>query len=293
MRIVPVNKENVKDFISYCVKYGPEHDESYIPRDDFIPGEDERAYILLNEKDVITGAVSIMLQPEYLEVKRSRFRIFHTTEESFENYKLMLDAILQHCVGIENVFCFTLEDKKKACDIWEKLGFKIKRYSWVLERDTAGVEEVGIPNGFEVRDLREGSDEEAWCEIINSAFADIEGHVRMTTERVADMRNEKEFLQDGMNMLWYDYKPAGLIKLIKTNEDGEDVLFIETLAVHRSFQGKGLGKALLRYGIRSGEEKGLKRAVLTVNAENSNAADLYFKEGFSKTVVYICYNKKL
>lgn len=293
MKIVPVDKENVNDFISYCVKYAPEHDESYIPRDDFIPNEEEQSYILLNDKNEVTGAVSIMLQQEYIEVKSCRFRIFHSTEQSYENYKMMLDAVLQHCSGIENVFCFTLEDKKKTCEIWEKLGFRIKRYSWVLERETSGVEAVTFPLRFEINNLREGIDEDAWCEIINSAFADIEGHVRMTTERVAEMRKEKEFLEDGMYMAWYDEKPAGLIKLIKTNEEGEDVLFIETLAVHRLFQGKGLGKALLRYGVGRGEEMGLKRTMLTVNAENSNAADLYFKEGFKKTVVYICYNKKL
>ena len=291
MKAVEVNTGNVNDFIAYCKKYAPEHDESYIPRDDFSPGEDEAAYILLNDNKETVGAISFIIDKEFPASRR--FRIFHTIEKTFDNYKLLLDSALRQSNGVENIFCFILEDKPDVCAIWEELGFKIKRYSWVLERDIEGVGKADIPAGFEVRQLSGSRDEQAWCDIINSAFAEIEGHTHMLPYKIAEMRKEKDYMENGMKIAWSGNSPAGLLKLIRTNEEGEDILFIETLGVHRSFQGKGLGKALLRYGVNFGKDLGIKRSMLTVNAENSSAANLYFNEGFKKTVVYICYNKKL
>ncbi len=294
MKAVKVDTGNVKDFISYCIKYAKEQDESFIPRDDFTPGADEPGYLLLNDINEPVGAVSIMLHKEFREIKKGRFRIFHCIDKTPGNYQILFDSIIKHCAGIDNLFCFITEDKTDVCRIWEDLGFKIKRYSWVLERETAGINQVAFPEGFEIRKMNiNAHDENAWCDIINSAFADIEGHIRMSPERIAEMRKEKEYMEEGMCIVWNGEKPTGLIKLIKMNEEGEDLLFIETIGVHRSFQGKGLGKALLRYGVDFGKKLGLNRAMLTVNAENDNAVKLYLKEGFGKTVVYICYNINL
>jgi mycothiol synthase len=294
MKTVKVNSANVKDFISYCVKYAKEQDESFIPRDDFIPGVDEPAYMLMNGNNKPVGAASVMLHKEFREIKKGRFRIFHCIDKTYDNYKMLFDSIIGQCDGIDNLFCFITEDKTDVCKIWEDLGFKIKRYSWVLERGTEEANPVNLPEGYELRIMNNNSHEEnAWCGIINSAFADIEGHTHMRPERIAEMRKEKEYMEEGMRIVWNGEKPAGLIKLIKINEEGEDILFIETLAVHRSFQGNGLGKTLLKYGVNFGKDMGIKKTMLTVNAENDNAVKLYLNEGFEKTVVYICYNIKL
>lgn len=293
MRTTIVNIANTADFISYCRKYAKEQDESFIPRDDYIHREDEPAYLLFNDNDELVGAAAIMFHRQFKEINKGRFRIFHCLEKSFDNYKFLLDSVLKHAEGINDVYCFITEDNKEVCAIWEKLGFRIKRYSWVLDRKIGEIDPVHFPEGFEIKKMTAGPDEEVWCSIINSAFADIEGHTHMRPERIDEMRKEKDYMESGMNILWYGSVPAGLVKLIKINEDGEDLLFIETIAVHPEYQGRGLGRMLLKYCINFGKEIGLTKAVLSVNSENDDATKLYFREGFKKTVVFICYNKKL
>jgi|SRR4030095_3346541 len=294
MKAVEVNNSNAGGFISYCRKYAKEQDESYIPREDYSVRDDEPAYVLLDENGTCAGAASLMLHPQFREIKKGRFRIFHCIEKSFENYKLLLDPVLKHSSGIENIYCFITDDKEDVREIWKKLGFKIKRYSWVLDREIDGTVPLEFPDGFEVKKMTAGTDEDAWCEIINSAFRDIEGHMHMLPEMIDEMRKEEDYMDGGMNILWSWNKPAGLVKLIKLNdESGIEKLFIETIAVHPDYQGRGLGRMMLRYGINFGKEMGLTRTELTVNSENEDATRLYFKEGFKKSVVFICYNKKL
>ena len=293
MKVVKLNIDNVKDFVAYCKRYATQQDESYIPRDDYTPREDELIYLLFSSDNQLTGVAALMLYREYREIKKGRFRILHCIDKNYDNYKNLLSEIEKNCAGIENIYCFITEEKADIREIWEKLGFKIKRYSWVLDKKIEDKISFQLRDGFLLKKIEHSRDEQAWCNIINSAFADIEGHTHMLPERIDEMRKEKEYLEDGMNILWNSGKPAGLIKLIKLNENGEDLMFIETLAVHPDYQGRGLGRMLLKYGVNFGKDMGLKRAMLSVNAENESATDLYFKEGFKKAVVYICYNKQL
>ena len=293
MKVIELNNDNLNDFISYCRKYAKEQDESFIPRDDYIHREDEPAYLLFNDVNEHVGTAAVMFHRQFREIKKGRFRIFHCTQKSFDNYKPLLDSVLKYSEGIEDVYCFITDEKKDVRAIWEKLGFRIKRYSWVLDRNIEELIPAEFPEGFEIKKMTAGADEEAWCTIINSAFADIEGHTHLRSEMIDEMRKEKDYMEGGMLILWNGSNPAGLVKLIKLNDDGEARLFIETLAVHPDYQGKGLGRMLLRYCINFGKEMGLRKAELTVNSENEDAVKLYFKEGFKKTVVFICYNKKL
>jgi mycothiol synthase len=293
MKVSRLTDDKVKEFIEYCVKYCPEQDESFIPREDYMPENDEITYLLLNDNNEIAGTASLMLNSQFRKIKKGRFRIFHCKEKLAGNYKLLLDEVLKHTNGIENIFCFITEENTDVIKIWESLGFKIRRYSWVLDRKIDDTISFKLPEGFTVKKMVDGRDEESYCNIINSAFAQIEGHTHFLPERIEEMKKDNAYFDGGFNLLWNNDEPVALIKLIKTNEDGEDILFINTLAVHTSFQGKGLGRALLKYGINLGKQMGLKRAMLTVNSENANATDLYFKNGFMKIVVYICYNKEL
>src|SRR4030095_7059223 len=129
MKAVEVNNSNAGEFISYCRKYANEQDESYIPREDYSVRSDEPAYLLFSDDGRHIGTVALMLHRQFREIKKGRFRIFHCTEKSIENYKLLLDPVLRHAGGIEHVYCFITDDKKDVRDIWESLGFKIQRYS--------------------------------------------------------------------------------------------------------------------------------------------------------------------
>ncbi|HMQ80917.1 MAG TPA: GNAT family N-acetyltransferase, partial [Ignavibacteria bacterium] len=64
---------------------------------------------------------------------------------------------------------------------------------------------------------------------------------------------------------------------------------IEAIGVAGDYQGKGLGKNLLRTGIQYAADSGSPGVMLSVNGENEKAADMYFREGFKKEALYKCY----
>jgi len=55
---------------------------------------------------------------------------------------------------------------------------------------------------------------------------------------------------------------------------------IANLAVHPSWRRKGIGRALMRYGLRFGQKKGARWAYLEVRASNAAAQELYRQLGF-------------
>ncbi len=61
-----------------------------------------------------------------------------------------------------------------------------------------------------------------------------------------------------------------------------DELCIMNLAVHPARQRRGLGEYLVRFALRLGAERGMRRATLEVRASNEGAQHLYRKCGFQQ-----------
>ncbi|MCI0449692.1 MAG: GNAT family N-acetyltransferase [Chlorobi bacterium] len=291
MKAVKVDVNNVADFIAYCRKCAAEQDESNVPEDDYLPREDEPAYLLLESNGDVIGAAAIMLHREYVEAKKARFRIFHCINKSYNNYKALLDEILNQSNGVDFVYCFITEGKSDVRTIWEKLGFTVWRYSWVLERGVHKINRFEFPEGCSVKTLAEGKDERAWCDVNNEAFANMLGHTHLRPEKITEWMKQDSYIAGGMKMLWHNDKPIGTIALIKETVNDESVIFIEGLSILNAYQGRGLGRNLLRYGIDFAKNYGVNKVMLSVNAENESAAKLYFDEGFKKHEIYICYHK--
>ena len=295
MKTEPVKLKNSSDFINYCKTYAKEHDESFVPPDDYKPRTDEPAFLLTDENGLVQGAAALMLHKEYTDISRARFRIFHCIVQNIMNYELLLNEIVQNAGKIDYIFCYITDEKRITREIWEKLGFSVWRYSWVLEKDITNIIPAGFPPGFELHTMREGTDETAWCCIINEAFNDIAGHTHLTPGKMDEWKKEKDYFSGGMKLLWDtdSGKPAGLIALSINEEENGRVFFIQTIALLKKYRGMGLGKNLLRYGVETGGKLNFKKAALSVNAENSKAADLYLKEGFKIAEIYLCYHKKI
>lgn len=293
MIVQKLKSDNLKAFIEYCKKYSKEQDESYTAKDNYKISKDEPAYILLDDSNEITGAASVMLYPEFIKAKYGRFRIFHTVIKTKEAYQMLFDAVLKDIRGVEEIYCFIDEKKKEICNLWEAIGFSIKRYSWILSREVDGSVHAMFPEGYELKTLRDGIDEQVYCDICNEAFANIQGHYDLTPAKLNEWKTDKGYINGGIRLLWYGAKAVGFLRLTYDNIDGTDLAFIETLAVLNLYQNKGLGKNLLRASLELASELGYKKAMLSVNAENSKATDLYISEGFSIDTIYVCYSYKI
>ena len=70
--------------------------------------------------------------------------------------------------------------------------------------------------------------------------------------------------------------------------------WLKDLAVHASARGTGIGKSLVRHGLRAYAERGVERVGLKVDAANpTGAVDLYTREGFVTDQRYEVWRKTL
>ena len=131
--------------------------------------------------------------------------------------------------------------------------------------------------------------------------AENESREQIQNRKIIDYYNEAQkyyyFLWHGNSLglhygFWSEDVKNRKEAILKENENGEDVAFIEAVGILNSYQGRGLGKNLIRAGLEFSMDSGFNNVMLSVNAENERAADLYVREGFKKEALIICYHLK-
>ncbi len=297
MKIETLNTERLADFVDYCKKYRFDHDESFLYDDDlesFKADENNPTYLLVDDENAIVGTASLTIMPYINHSKCGRFRIFHAEKPSAKAYDLMFEAIKQHIIDLDHLYLFIPEAKVEVGAIIQALDFEIYRYSWVLVRDNIEVPAFDFPDGFKLKSLQFNKDEADWCKVRNTAFAALKGSETPTQpEAITAFKDESEYVDGGLIMLYKEDEPIGIIRMTKEHENDKDYAFIGPLAVMPEYQGMGLGKNLLRAALSFGKTVNLPYGMLCVNAENDKAADLYLKEGFTKDTVMVCYKYQI
>jgi RimJ/RimL family protein N-acetyltransferase len=100
------------------------------------------------------------------------------------------------------------------------------------------------------------------------------GEFNETFLELLDKRIIYVFEKDGL--------PAGMFKLIPLGQRNSHVAYLGGLAIHPSFNGKGLGTAMMKEIMAFARETGFLRIELSVAVENVKAIRLYEKNGFVK-----------
>lgn len=136
-----------------------------------------------------------------------------------------------------------------------------------------------LPPDANIRAFEPGKDDEAWLEQNNAAFAN---HPEQGAWRMED-------LQDRIAEPWFD--PSGFLLLdrngaidatcwTKVHElYAERYGEIYVLSVSPSRQGSGLGRIMLSQGLEHLRRKGVRRAIIYVDASNNAALRLYQEFG--------------
>lgn len=68
----------------------------------------------------------------------------------------------------------------------------------------------------------------------------------------------------------------GYVLIVLEGEEAE----IDSVAVRKNFEGKGIGSSLIEYSLKKLKETGVKRVLLEVKKTNTRAINLYAKFGF-------------
>jgi len=177
----------------------------------------------------------------------------------------------------------------------EAAGYDRFRHSFRMRIDLDGdLEPVEWPDGLRVRTY-EPAHEKAVHAAHQEAFADHWEHV---FEPLAEWRKwyvEGPGFDPSLWFLVWDGDQLAGISLCRVHSSGDvGHGFVSILAVRRRWRRQGLGLALLRHSFVEMSRRGMKRASLGVDAENTTGAvRLYERAGMFVQRRYDLYRKEL
>ena len=280
------------EFISFCLRNRNKVDDSFLYDENmktFVPDEDNPTFIVKKDNSIIAG-ISLILDDYHRRGKRGRFRIFYSEVKDQNIYCSLLSELLKHINGIDKVFIFVPFMNSELSDIIKRLNFKVERFVYLLIKEITEPQVIHLPEGYSIREFQPNKDEEEWCFIRNTAFANLKGNsTPVTKEMVQKLVSSSDYLEGGLLFLMHNNNPVGIIRGAKEDYNGESVMNIGPLAILPSHQGKGLGRQLLRASIDFADKKNYKKTMLCVNAENEKAKELYLKEGFIQVEGVVAY----
>jgi mycothiol synthase len=158
-------------------------------------------------------------------------------------------------------------------------GFRVVRRFWLMQRPDAPVPDPEWPADVTVRtyvpvdaDLRD------WTNAYNASFARHYHFVPATEDEARGIAASPEFDADSLALA---YDTGGRCVGFCRNEYHATRGEVGSLGVVPEAQGRGLGRALLRWGVRRLLERGARPVTLLVDGENEGALGLYRSEGFA------------
>lgn len=159
-----------------------------------------------------------------------------------------------------------------------RAGYTHERWYWLMERPRGGTIEPAWPAGVSAR-AWDGSDAmlEAAIAAYNDSFAQ---HHRFVRGRVSTLRHLMTREGDTPAQLCVAYRDGeavGFCRCERFSLRGE----IAVLGTTHAARGLGLGRALLRWGVRWLEANSATPITLLVDGENENALRLYQSDGFA------------
>ncbi|MCM3766745.1 GNAT family N-acetyltransferase [Neobacillus niacini] len=297
MTVEALKHNRVVDFVEYCKKHRLAVDDSFLYDEDletFEPNADNPTYVITGQQGEIIAAASLIMDEYQKRGKRARFRIFLSEANDKDQYKLLLESLLKHTAGLERVYIFVPLANKLLSEAIKQLDFSVERYAFVMVREDLDVPELNLPDGYSIRNFQPGQDEEVWCEVRNAGFATLKGsETPRTPDMIAKMVSESDYIEGGMKILYHIDKPVGVARGAADEYENAPIMNIGPLAVLPEYQGKGLGRLLLRAALHVAKDKAYKRTILSVNGENERAQALYIREGFKQVEGAVCYEYRL
>ena len=293
MKVEAGSKDNREEFLAYCRLHRVEVDDSYLYEEDlaeFKEGEENPTFIIRDE-GVIVAAASIILDDYHRRGNRGRFRLFHSMNRKIQDYRALFNALKPAIGGLGHVVVFVPDEDPKMAKAMDTLGFFVERSSCLLVRETNALQPLpALPEGFFLQVFRPEIDEGNWVHVRNQAFAQLLGsQTPLVEKQVVKMTQEDGHLSAGMMILFDKDRAVGLVRGADDEYEDQPIMNIGPLAVLPDYQGRGLGRYLLRVAIAFGKEKGYEKVVLSVNAENEHAKSLYVKEGFVQVEGIRCF----
>jgi mycothiol synthase len=169
-----------------------------------------------------------------------------------------------------------------AAAMLQARGLRAVRHFWHMQIDLTGPFAAGpAPEGVEITGLESPADLPAIHGVIQEAFADHWGH---RAEPFGRWMEEQEASPSHDPTLWLlaraEGRPAGVL----TGHAGGDHGWVDYLGVLTACRGRGIGMALLRRSFAMFADRGVRRVILTVDAENSTGATALYEHAGMRVI---------
>ncbi|MGE5654275.1 MAG: GNAT family N-acetyltransferase [Bacillota bacterium] len=293
MKIAALRDDRIGEFLDYCRMYRCQLDGSYLSDEDlghFRPDSQNPTYVLLDCDGRITAAASLMVDEYHTRGRSGRLRILHSSIPMLPLYQMLLSAIVSECRELDRIFTFVPLANAELIRCIDELGFGVERYSFFLVRDNMTVPAADLPVGFTIRPFQCGCDEASWCEVRNAAFAHLKGNdTPISPDMVAKVMSGSDQIEGASLIMAHSGRAIGVIRGAHDEYDGKPTMNVGPLAILPEYQGRGLGRTLLRALLRVADEMSFAGTSLCVNAENVRALSLYLQEGFRQVEAVACY----
>jgi mycothiol synthase len=182
-------------------------------------------------------------------------------------------------------------------------GYSMQRELWQMRRslrpDAAPLPAVSLPAGFAARPFVVGRDEAAWQEVNARAFVSHPEQGRMTRDDLVRRIAEPWFDAEGFILVEDRRGPAPVLAAshwtkVTPPEDpqsrpAEGEVYV--VGVDPAYQGLGIGRTITILGLVHLRDRGLTRAMLYVDADNSAAVATYSRLDFAQFAVDIMYSR--
>ncbi|UQZ36102.1 hypothetical protein C2I18_22760 [Paenibacillus sp. PK3_47] len=291
IKALEVSRE--EEFLAFCRKHRDQLDDSFLSEEElerFKADADNPTYIAVNSDGELAGAASLMLNDYSRRGRKARLRILYAEPEAAGVYQELLQAVLLHADGMDKLNIFVPTLNTELAGKLAGAGFEVERYSFLLVRGGQEVPEFVLPGGYEIRPFKRGVDEASWCEVRNAGFAKLKGsETPVTPEMVENMTAGADSIEGGMLLLYHGSRAVGVVRGSADEYKDRPLMNIGPLALLPEYQGKGLGRILLRAALHTARDNGYGGTILCVNAENDRAKALYISEGFNEVEAAACY----
>ncbi len=156
-------------------------------------------------------------------------------------------------------------------------GFAHARWFWLMERAIGPIAEPVWPDGISTEGW-DGSEQRArdMSDAYNDSFSSHFGSPVSTPETVHGLLSRPGTNPDGLRLAYRNGRCIGFCRCELFEARGE----IAVLGTTHDSRGIGLGRALLRWGVRWLDAAGAPRVTLVVDGENETALRLYRGDGF-------------
>jgi len=228
------------------------------------------------EGDALVGFISPEFKLVVVEPNHRRQGIGRTLVE--------LAVEMERDRGRPEVILGRLPHDDDARDFLLKAGFALHSVLWDLELPgPRAVEEPVWPAGHRARTFDSPSDIAPWVALFNAAFADHATPLQLDESFIAAGIDDPA-IDDADTVLVAD-EGGDLVGFCATAPERHDGVVgprgeIWTVGVRPDRQGHGLGRQLLRWGVRRLRDLDIERIHLSVNGRNEHALRLYEQEGF-------------